>query len=270
MVKLNHLAAGRLYFERGEYEKAIRVFQTRLMKAEAAGDRVQTAEVLNCLGFVEQFRGRADEALDYGRNALTTYRKLKDDVASARVLNNMGMLHLNLEQLGQAELALRSAFLLAQRIGNSELRVQIQLNRAKLALEQREFELAHDYCAEVFDEFTRSGCEARLSEIYLLYGVLYRETGNAELADTHFLLALRLAQACGHDWLEAECERERAVLQLQQGRSREALNHLSQAHRLLKEMRDRGELADPERKLQRVERLSRNIAEKHESKWALS
>ena len=270
MVKLNELAAGRLYFERGEYDKAVRVFKERLSKAEAANDRVQVATVLNCLGFVEQFRGRMDEALEHARGALTTYRRLKDDVASARVLNNMGMLHLNLEQLGQAELSLRSAFLLAQRIGNTELRVQIQLNRAKLALEQKEYDAAHELCAEVFDEFTRTGSEAGLSETYLLYGVLYRETGNIDLATTHFLLALRLARACGHDWLEAETERERAVTHFQAGRHREALDHLSQAHSLLKEMRDRGELADPDRKIQRVETLSRRIVEKHESRWALS
>lgn len=268
MVKLNHLAAGRLYFERGEYDKAIEVFRARLTKAESAGNRVQTAEVLNCLGFVEQFRGRADEALEYGRSALATYRKLKDDAASARVLNNMGMLQLNLEQLGQAELSFRSAFLLAQRIGNTELRIQIQLNRAKLALLHREFDTAHEYCAEVFDEFTRNGSVPGLSEIYLLYGVLYRETGNADLAETHFLLAERLAHACGNDWLEAETERERAVMQLKLGRHREAMAHLSHAHTLLKEMRDRGELADPDRKLQRVEQLSRSVAEKYESKWA--
>jgi tetratricopeptide (TPR) repeat protein len=180
------------------------------------------------------------------------------------------MLHLNLEQFGQAELSFRSAFMLAQRIGKSKLRVQIQLNRAKLALEQKEFEAAHDFCIEVFDEFTRSGSEPGLSELYLLYGVLYREGGNEDLASSHFMLASRLAKACGHDWLEAETERERAIMHLQAGRHREALDHLSEAHRLLREMRDRGELADPDRKIERVERLSRSVIEKHERKWTLS
>jgi tetratricopeptide (TPR) repeat protein len=270
MVKFNELAAGRLFFERGQYDKAIKAFGKRLARAEAKGDAEQVAAALNCLGFVEQFRGRMDEALTHGRNALTAYRKLQDDAASARVLNNIGMLHLNLEQYGQAELSLRSAFLLAQRIGNGKLRVQIQLNRAKLALEQKEFDAAHDFCIEVFDEFTRAGSEAGLSETYLLYGVLYRESGNEDLANSHFALASRLARACGHDWLEAETERERAIMHLHAGRHGEALYHLSKAHQLLKEMRDRGELADPDRKIERVERLSRTVVEKHEKKWTLS
>jgi tetratricopeptide (TPR) repeat protein len=180
------------------------------------------------------------------------------------------MLHLNLEQFGQAELSFRSAFMLAQRIGKRKLRVQIQLNRAKLALEQKEFDAAHDFCTEVFDEFTRTGSEPGLSELYLLYGVLYRESGNEDLAASHFALALRLAKACGHDFLEAETERERAVMHIHAGRHSEALEHLSRAHRLFEAMRDRGELADPDRKIARVECLSRSVVEKHERKWALS
>lgn len=269
MVKLNELAAGRLYFERGDYDGAIEVFRARLVQAETAGDTVQVAAALNCLGFVEQFRGRPDEALEYGRNALTVYRKLQDDLSSARVLNSMGMLHIDLEQLGQAELSLRSAFLLAQRIGNTELRVQIQLNRAKLAIEQHEYDAAHEYCAEVFDEFTRSGSKEGLSEVYLQYGVLYRETGNPDLANTHFLLSMHLSRACQNEWLEAEVEREGAVMDIQAGRHRDALEHLSRAHEILRKMQDGGELADPVRKLQRVERMSRSVTEKHERKWAL-
>jgi tetratricopeptide (TPR) repeat protein len=270
MVKFNELVAGRLFFERGHYDKAIKAFRKRLAQAEAKGNMPQVAAALNALGFVEQFRGRTDAALEHGRQALTAYRALQDDAASARVLNNMGMLHLNLEQFGQAELSFRSAFMLAQRIGKRKLRVQIQLNRAKLALEQKEFDAAHDFCMEVFDEFTRTGSEPGLSELYLLYGVLYRESGNEDLAASHFALALRLAKACGNDFLEAETERERAVMHINAGRHREALEHLSQAHRLFETMRGRGELADPDRKIERVENLSRSVVEKHERKWALS
>jgi len=104
----------------------------------------------------------------------------------------------------------------------------------------------------------------------LLRRLTGREGGNEDLAASHFLLASRLAKACGHEWLEAETERERAIMHMQAGRHREALDHLGEAHRLLKGMRDRGELADPDRKIERVERLSRSVIEKHERKWALS
>ncbi len=301
---------GRLYFERGDYERATQVFTESLEQAEIIGSLVQKGAALNCLAVVEQFRGNVDAAqqhyqtagllaeqaadpkltalvqqnlgvlatmrgdyevaLDHNQNALAAFRALNDELASARVLNNIGMLHVDVEQLGYAEMSFRGALTLAERNADAGLRVKIQINRAELAMARQDFEAAHEFCDEAFREYTRLGSESGLSEVYKAYGILYRETGNSQLATTHFTLALKLAQSCGDRVLEAECERERALLDMQEGRHREALGALNRAHRLFQQLKASREITDIERKLERVEKMYLRVAEMLETEVSIS
>jgi HD-GYP domain-containing protein (c-di-GMP phosphodiesterase class II)/Tfp pilus assembly protein PilF len=303
-------AIGRLHFERGDYRRALHVFAQSLTQAEATGNAAQTGAALNCMGVVEQFlgevdtaeghyraaagmaeqsgdqklaglvqqnlgalatvRGEYDAALEYNQGALAAFRVLNDEMASARVLNNIGMLHVDLGQLGHAELSYRSAFTLAERNGDAGLRVKIQINRAELALARQDLEAAHEFCDEAFREYTRLGSESGLSETYKVYGNLYRESGNLQLASTHFTLALKLAQTCGDRVLEAECEREQANLHMQEGKHRDALSALNRAHRLFQQLRANREIADIERKLDRVEKMYLRVAEMLETEVSIS
>ena len=303
-------AIGRLHFERGEYERALDLFQQSLTQAETSGSAAQKGAAFNCLAVVEQFigniagaeqhyraaaeiaeqagdrklaglvqqnlgalatvRGEYDVALDYNQSALAAFRALGDEMAAARVLNNMGMLHVDLGQLGHAELSYRGAFTLAERNGDAGLRVKIQINRAELALARQDTDAAHEFCDEAFREYTRLGSESGLSETYKVYGTLYRESGNLQLATTHFTLALKLAQTCGDRVLEAECERETALLHMQEGRHRDALAALNRAHRLFQQLRANREVADIERKLERVEKMYLRVAEMLETEVSIS
>jgi HD-GYP domain-containing protein (c-di-GMP phosphodiesterase class II) len=301
---------GRVHFERGDYERAAEVFGKSLAQAEACGTSSQCGAALNCLGVVEQFQGRIDAAeahyraasqlaeqcgdkklaalveqnlgtlatirgeyetaLDRNQAALAAFRSLNDELSSARVLNNIGMLHVDVGQLGHAELSFRSAAILAERNGDAGLRVKIQINRAELALARHDFDAAHEYCDEAMRQYTQLGSESGLSETYKTYGSLYRETGNSQLAITHFTLALKLAQQCGDRVLEAECERERALLDMQEGRHRDALAALNRAHRLFQELRAQRHVADIERKLEGVERMYLRVAEMLETEVSIS
>ncbi|HEY8509645.1 MAG TPA: HD domain-containing phosphohydrolase [Steroidobacteraceae bacterium] len=300
----------RLYFERGDYARALDLFRQSYEQAKQIGHPGHMGAALNGMAVVEQFigdmaaadehyleaarlaelsgdrklaglvqqnlgtlatvRGEFDAALEHNRQALATFRSLNDDLSAARVLNNMGMLHVDLGQLGHAELSYRSALTLAEKNGDAGLRVKIQINRAELALARQQFEAAHEFCDEAFREYSRLGSESGLSETYKVYGSLYRETGNTQLANTHFQLALKLAQQCGDRVLEAECERERALLDMQEGRHRDALAALNRAHRLFQQLRATREVLEIERKLERVERMYLRVAEMLETEVSIS
>lgn len=303
-------AVGRLHFERGNYDLAAASFQNALTQAESGGDIAQTAASLNGLGVVEQFCGRVDaadayyqqagqlaqrvgdqrlsamvlqnlgalaalqgdfeSALDHDQNALAIFRALGDDLSAARVLDNIGRLQTDSGQLGHAELSFRSALALAERCGDVGVRVRIQASRAGLALARADFGAAHESCNQAFQVYSRLGSESGLSEVYRLYGVLYRETQQSELATAHFMLSLRLAQACGDMLLEAEAERERATLEMQEGRHREALSALTNAKRLFENLRARRELMDVEQRLERVERMYLRVVEMLETEISIS
>ena len=270
MVQLNRCHEARIHFERGDYQRALEVFRHELRRAEAAGDAEQAAAALAGLGFIEHFRGRIESALEHGRSQLSLLRRQSDDAASASVLNHLGMLHLEAKQVAQAELSFRSAFMLAQRIGDAALRSHIQLNRARHALAQGQLQDAHHYCDDAFQEHSRAGSEAGLSEAYLVYGILYRENGETDLATTHFQLAITLARACGHGVLQAEAEREHARLYMQSGLLDDALDAVTRAQALLHGLLEIGQLADAQRKLDRLARMHRNIVDRLETECSLN
>ena len=303
-------AIGRLRYERGDHERAAEAFQASLTRAEQLGDVAQIAAAINCLAVVEQYRGNVSEAermyrragelavqvndgrlaalvqqnlsmlatirgqydvaLDHGHDALKHFRSIGDDASVAKVMNNLGMLQIDQNELGHAELSFRSALTVADRLGDAAMRVTIQINRAELALKRKDYPAVHEFCDEAFRMYTRLGSESGLAETYKVYGVLYRETGNTELATTHFLLATKLAQACGDRLLEAETARERALLCMQEGQHRDALDALNQAHRLFRELQARREADDAERHLERVERIYLRVVEMLETDIAVS
>lgn len=255
MVAQSDLSLERGFFERGDYESAAREFRHRLAEAEAAGDAFKTAMALRCLGYIEQCRGHFHQALEYGRLALTLYRRLEDDNASARLLMALGQLHQDVGELAQAHLSFRSALMLAERTGESGLRADIQIHRARLAFVEKDFDAAHNYCDEGYYEYVRNGTEVGLAEAYLLYGIFHREHGSDDLAIAHYSLALKLARLCEHLGLVAECEAEIARQHMRLDRANLALAAIERARGVLAELEARGEPAAARRRLRDVDTL---------------
>ena len=303
-------AIGRLHFERGDYDRAAEAFELSLERANGISDQTHIAAALNCRAVVEQFRGNVEgaqtfylsaaqiaeeiadprlsalveqnlatlatvrgdyeAALAHNHNALKMFRTLGQQLATARVQNNIGMLYADMGEYGHAELSLRGAHTLAERFHDAGLAVKVQINRADLALRKQDYDAALQFCDGAFREYTRLGSESGLSETYKLYGMWYRETGNSPLANTHLQLALRLAQACGDRLLEAESQREYALLHMQEGHNRDALTALNHAHRIFQELHARREVADIERKLERVEKIYLRVVAMLETDLKLS
>ncbi|MDP9348917.1 MAG: tetratricopeptide repeat protein, partial [Gemmatimonadota bacterium] len=295
---------------RNDLETAGELYEASLAVAEAAGLRDQVAQGLNCLGIVEQLRGQLPQAetlyaraqrlaeevgearlaamisqnlgtlanirgdveaalARYGA-ALEWFRRLGDDLSSAWSLNNMGMAHVDLEQWEQAAACFDEAFRLADRVHDADTLGSVELNRAELYLQQQRFDDARECCDRAFEIFDRLGQSAGVAEACKLYGALYRETGKPGLAERHLASAVEMAQACGDLLLEAESHSERALVHMQEKRSREALQALNRAHRLFHELGARREVLDLERRLGELEgiylRVVRAWGESIESK----
>jgi putative nucleotidyltransferase with HDIG domain len=187
------------------------------------------------------------------QNALDRYQSLNDAVGAARALNNIGMAHVDLGNLKEAEQAFDGALKLADTTPDAETLGTVQLNRAELYLKLERFDDARACCDQAFEIFARLESKSGLGETYKEYGVLFRESGKLHLAEAHLSLVAELAQAADHPLLEAEAESEYALVHLAQGRSRDALKSLNRAHRLFGDLRARRELIDINRQLDRLE-----------------
>ena len=280
---------GRVHRERGDVDLAVEAFEASLAIAEANDLREHVAQALNSLGTAEQFRGRLDtaeplyvqareiaaevgnarltamvdqnlgilsnirgdlaSALVRYRSALDRHRSLGDQLTAARTLNNMGMAYVDLEQWEAARQCFEEACQLAAAVGDVAMVGTVDLNYAELFLKRQNFEAARECCDRALEIFRRVKSKWWMAEAYKFYGVLYRDTGRPERADTHFSLALGLAQTSNDVLLEAETQSEWAVLHLEEQREAEALKLLNRAYRLFSQVQARRDVLGVERRL---------------------
>lgn len=284
---------GLVYYHRGDFDTAAVRFRESRDHATRANLPAQLAPALNCLGIVHQalgqlefaetlylearrlaeqtgnprlvvmvdqnlatissIRGETGAALERYDLVLQRYRTMGDELGAARTLNNIGMALADLRQFDGAETAFDRALLAAEKSGDAETLGTVQLNRADLYLKQERFDDARACCDQAFEIFGRLGSTSGIGETYKCYGVLYRQSGKLHLAEAHLSLVAELAQQADHPLLEAEAERERALVHLEQGRKTDALKSLNRAHRLFENLTARRELVDIDRQLDLLE-----------------
>lgn len=283
----------RVHFERGAYDRASEHYQASLATAQAAGLHNETAAALNGMASTAQMRGRLDmaeslygqaerlarqagdprlaasvyqnlgtlagtrgqvpQAQEHFQRAAELLRQLGDDRSAAQAFNNLGMVSIDIQDWGVAEISLAAARELAEQVEDPRILGRVQVNRAEMYVLRQNYDAAREACDAAHALFSRLGSETGLAEAHKLYGALYRQLGQPRRAEVELKLALRLAQSCGNQLLEAEVEDETARLEVAQGHTREALQSLNRAFRLFEQTEARREVTDVQRRLERLE-----------------
>ncbi len=237
----------------GRLARAEELYAQAALLADAAGDRRLGALVEQNLGLLANVRGDIEGALGHYRAALAGFDALGDEPAAARALHDVGMAHVDRSEWEEARRAYDRAWVLAERARDLETLGKIELARAELFLRQGDLAAARVQCDLAFELLGRLGSKSALAEAHKYYGIIYRELGQPVLADTHLELVIGIARECGDVLLEAEAEHERALVHLEEGRTRDALRSLSAAHRLYTQLEARRELGDVDRRLARLQ-----------------
>src|SRR5690606_6601966 len=175
------------------------------------------------LGKIANIEGNVAIALLSYRSALERYRRLGVEFTATRALNNMGMVHVDLLEWEAAVSCFTEAAELVKRSGVTMMVGRVELNRAELHLKRRRYDAAQESVDRSLRVFHRLRTKPSIAEAYKYYGVLYRETGKPEQADTHFALSLGMAEACQNRLLQAEAQMEWALLHLAEQRQQESI-----------------------------------------------
>jgi putative nucleotidyltransferase with HDIG domain len=226
--------------------------RARFLAIEAADERL-TAMIEQNFATMANIRGETDVALASYAAALQRYRRIKDDLACAYALNNMGMAHTDRSEWTRAERCFAQALEHATSAGDAEIKGTIQLNCAELYLKAGNLDRAREHCAAAFAVFSRLQSKTSIAETYKLYGAIYRAAGKPALAETHLSVVVELARACDDKLLEAEIEYERSLLHMSEGRNREALLSLNRAHEIFLVFKANSEVLDIDKRLDRIQ-----------------
>jgi putative nucleotidyltransferase with HDIG domain len=142
---------------------------------------------------------------------------------------------------------------LATVIGDRSMLITIELHVAKLRIQQGNHAGARDACARARAVVREIGDSHEAGEAQYVYGLVERASGDESAAEAHFLRSEEIARERTDMILQGEVARELADLYRAQGRNRETLQRLNQAHRLFAQLRARRELADVDRRTAALE-----------------
>src|SRR5215216_2255257 len=84
---------GVIYFSRGEYQKALELFEQHLSLGAVKRDRALTARTLHNIGTIKRFFGDIPGALDYLHRSLRLAEEVGDKKILSNALNNIGVIH---------------------------------------------------------------------------------------------------------------------------------------------------------------------------------
>jgi putative nucleotidyltransferase with HDIG domain len=255
----DHARAGRarngiaiLHHVTGDLERAEEGYLLARLHAVASGDERVVGEIEQNLGILDNIRGDLSAAQAHYLAGLTHLRAAGSDRACACALNNLGMLHIDLGKLSEADEYFQEALALCERVGDIVTAGAIHINRTELFLALGEPHLARASCDEGFEIASRLNDQLRRAEALKFYGIIYRETGKLHLAEIHLKQAIEIAPE-RELLLEAEAQRELALVLRAQARNREALEALNRAHALFSGLQARPDQDDITERISKLE-----------------
>jgi putative nucleotidyltransferase with HDIG domain len=261
---------GAVHWQRGNLDEAERLFLEARATALATADAKLAAITSQNLGVIATIRGDLNDAVAHYTLALDNCRRLGLVVDICATLNNLGKVHTELERWFDAERAYLEAAEMSAVIGDLPIHISVTVNIAEMWLLRGDPSAAAVAVRDALQLSERTGDQASLAQIHKLRGTLARANNELVEADGHFSRAIELAEARHDLLLLAESLRERADLNREQGRNREALQNLNRAHRLFGELKARRELAHVDRAMGRLEgdfvQIARHWGESIEAK----
>ncbi|MDB4914889.1 MAG: diguanylate cyclase, partial [Gemmatimonadetes bacterium] len=240
-------------WSQGELDEAEQLFMEARACALGSGEARLAAMTAMNLGNISTVRGDYAEALRYHESSLADARTggLADEAMKA--LNNLGLLHTQMSRFDLAARSFSEALELGKLLGDLSTCIVAYLNVARLRLRQDDRAGALAACDEATALARQLGDTNSDGESAHIYGIIARAAGDAQTAETHFLRAESAAIERGDIILQGETARELADLYRHQGRNRQTLMRLNQAHRHFAHLRARRELADVGRRTAKLE-----------------
>ena len=244
---------GNIQWARGAHDEAHQLYVHARASAIQVGDsRLAAMTALN-LGVIATVRGDDPEALFFYESGLRDARSAGLVEISINALSNLGQLHLHMERFDEADRSFRDARDMCTILGDLSRLIQIDLHVSQLRLKQGEQEEARAACERAVKLASQTGDTHSDGQAAHVAGIIARVDGNVAKAEENFLRAEEIATRRSDLILQGETARELADMYRWNGRNRDTLQRLNQAHRIFLQLKARRELADVDRRTAKLE-----------------
>ncbi|MEO7455173.1 MAG: tetratricopeptide repeat protein, partial [Gemmatimonadaceae bacterium] len=248
---INSLAA--IQWNQGLHDEAQKLYLDARESALSIGDAHLASLTASNLGIIATVRGDDREALRYYESGLADARVAGHVDEATNALVNLALLHTHMGRFEQADSAFAEARQLSATVGDLSRLIRIDLHLARLRIrqgEQHDARAAWERARALADQ---TGDTLSDGDAEHIAGIIARLDGDVARAEAHFIRAEEIAVERKDLILQGETARELAELYRWNGRNKDTLQRLNQAHRLFLQLRARRELADVDRRTSALE-----------------
>jgi putative nucleotidyltransferase with HDIG domain len=221
----------------------------------SAGFNSLSGQIEQHLGAMANAEGEPDVALGHYERSLALYTAAADGAAQAMVFNELGRLNADVERWDRADECFRTSFAIADAMDDDGHRGHALLNRTEVHLATADYDKARMSVEQALQIFDSMGQREFKAAAYKSLGVIFRDTGQLELAESRLSSSLDFAAAAGATLIQADASRELALLYKMMGRHPDTLKLLTSAHRLFGRLDPRRDLVDVGSKTSQLEGL---------------
>ena len=248
---INALAA--THWSQGAHDEAQQLYLKARASALNAGDAPLASMVASNLGIIATVRGDDREALKYYESGLADARGAGLVAEAINALVNLGLLHSHMSRFVEADRAYTEAREMSGVVGDLSRLIRIELHTARLRIKQGERDAARAACDRARALAKQTGDTFADGDAEHVSGLIARMDGDVAGSEAHFLRAEQIGIERKDLILQGETSRELAELYRWNGRNKDTLQRLNQAHRLFLQLRARRELADVDRRTASLE-----------------
>ncbi|MEP6732298.1 MAG: HD domain-containing phosphohydrolase [bacterium] len=243
---INTLAT--IQWNQGAHDEAQRLYIEARVMALNIGDARLASMTASNLGVIATVRGDDRDAMRYYESGLADARGagLIDEAMNALV--NLGQLHTHMSRFTEADRVFTEAKDVGAVVGDLSRLIRIELHVAKLRIKQGERDAARASSDRARELAHLTGDTFADGEAEHVAGIIARMDGDVARSEEHFLRAERIAIERKDLILQGETAKELSELYRWNGRNKDTLQRLNQAHRLFVQLRARRELADVDRR----------------------
>ena len=251
-----------IQWNQGAHDDAQNLYHRARASAIKVGDARLAAMTASNLGVIATVRGEDRDARRYYQSGLEDARGagLVEELIIA--LTNLGQLDTQTGEFDGAERAFTEAREVCEVVGDFSRLIRVHLHIAKLKIKQGEQHAARLACERARSLAIETGDSFADGDAEQVAGLIARADGEVASAEAHFLRAEKIALERSDMILQGETAKELAELYRWNGRNKDTLLRLNQAHRLFLRLRARRELADVDRRTASLESDFLDVARK--------
>ena len=247
------------YQSAGKLDVATKHYQLARDAAESVDDKALVAMLDQNLATVASIRGDSAAALDAFELSLAGYQSLGMVGYQGQVLNNIGLVHMDLGDFAAAGFAYIEAAHAFEESGDRQNLLTVQLNQVQLWIATGRFDEAERQ-AEQLLLIAREEAPPWMGELFRHLGVIARERADFQGADKYFEKAEKVASESSDPLLTADIAEQRAELYWSEHRHRDMLVSLNLAFNIYSELQAHRRVAQVERRNSALEARFLKIA----------